>query len=80
MAPKTAEDTPDKAQIILNAVLQIVGVVAAIVFGTFSVLAYLATEAGNTAFDQESRTANQLALLTICLNNDSVLGPLYLCF
>ena len=40
----------DEAQVILNAIIQIVGLVAAVVFGTFSILAYRATEAGNAGF------------------------------
>ncbi|KAI9639983.1 hypothetical protein NHQ30_011652 [Ciborinia camelliae] len=54
-----------KFEFIWNAVLQSIAIIFAVVFGTFSVLAYLVGETAN----KQSIEANQLSLLSLCLSN-----------
>lgn len=64
----TSDDS--KIEFIWNAVLQSVAIIFGVVFGTFSVLAYLVGETAN----KQSVEANQLSLLSLCLSN-SVRNP-----
>lgn len=59
-----------KTQFLWNAFLQVMGIIFVIVFGVFSVLAYSTNERANKL----TADANQLALLSLCINNNSV-GP-----
>ncbi|KAB8292398.1 hypothetical protein EYC80_008132 [Monilinia laxa] len=54
-----------KFEFVWNAVLQSIAIIFAVVFGTFSVLAYLVGETAN----KQSTEANKLSLLSLCLSN-----------
>jgi hypothetical protein len=79
---KLVDDRPIKTQFIWNTVLQICGLIAAFLFGVFSILAYLIAHEGNSISsyaaklsqiaNKESFTANQFALLTYCQSNTFV--------
>ena len=47
-ALKLVDDRPIKTQFIWNTVLQICGLIAAFLFGVFSILAYLVAHEGNS--------------------------------
>ena len=75
-AQQNIEERPIKSQYIWVAILQTVGVIAAIVFGVFAVLAYVVARDANTlatnAIELSSTSndlsdiANRLALLAYC--------------
>jgi hypothetical protein len=79
MTLKLVDDRPIKAQFIWNTVLQILGLIAASLFGAFSILAYVVAHEGNSISlyaaslsqiaNKESVIANQLALLAYCQSN-----------
>ncbi|QSZ32591.1 hypothetical protein DSL72_002170 [Monilinia vaccinii-corymbosi] len=60
-----ATSNDSKFEFVWNAVLQSIAIIFAVVFGTFSVLAYLVGETAN----KQSTEANQLSLLSLCLSN-----------
>ena len=82
MSLKLVDDRPIKTQFIWNTVLQICGLIAAFLFGVFSILAYLIAHEGNSISsyaaklsqiaNKESFTANQFALLAYCQSNTLV--------
>lgn len=79
MTLKLVGERPIKTQFIWNTILQICGLIAAFLFGVFSILAYLVAHEGNSISsytaklsqiaNKESFTANQFALLAYCQSN-----------
>jgi hypothetical protein len=72
---------PSLPDIVLTWFIQVVGVIAAIVFGVFAVLSW--TEAQDDAkrardqadaFRSQANTANSIALAAICVQHDSIVG------
>ncbi|KAA8564264.1 hypothetical protein EYC84_011208 [Monilinia fructicola] len=63
LTQSTSNDS--KFEFVWNAVLQSIAIIFAVVFGTFSVLAYLVGETAN----KKSTEANQLSFLSLCLSN-----------
>jgi hypothetical protein len=75
--PQVATFSPPAGQFVINTLLQVAGFVAAIAFGIYAVKSVTVGNTANQYAGQavlQAATANQLAILAVCLSNGNQVG------